>query len=507
MITKDIRNVDWRLGKYWSPGTGSLLAVLASAVALVLFSFAADRPTVILYLPAVALLVWISRRFGALAILALLVAFPEMRVPGIPFDVPILIPVILFLFGLETLRRGRWRTAGAGAAFVIFVAAMAISWIWAEATGQLSLIQLDEFSSSNIHLSRIRVIWQIGAWIIGFGIFLFTVNHIRTIADLYSLTKYLIIIGVLVAAYGYYELLASTFGLPYYFPSIHNIDFVPNAKISFGNTVFPRIYSTFGEPKVLGRFLLIPLFLSASVWSVLNTKRYLYYSIFLLGAIILTFSTTAWLGAISGLFVWTYFLQPQGRRRVWKIIGGSAIVVIVLWAVSGTFVQSIVTDGITFLTLHPARIIGLINNPYVVSVDYVNGWTLGWTLFTSSPVFGVGIGNSPFFSGITDYVFTPFNLFLLLLAETGLVGLAAFMIMLGIILVKAIRAIRIRRNLAERPLAVAIIAGALAAFGGGIFTYMAFGGARFYMEDWVLLALMARGAQLMSRQPTEEATA
>ena len=493
MIAKGLRPIQQSVlsdRRLWG---ATALAALAMVAMMALAVMAIERPMALTLLPAIAALVLISRRYGLLAVLVLLVGFPEMQVPGIPFDVPILMPVVLLLFFLHTMKSGKLNAGGAGAPFIAFVAAMAISWMWSEAVGLLPLAQLAEFEDSNIHLSTYRITWQIGAWVLGFGVFLSAVNLLKSMADIYRLARYLIIVGLLVAAYGYYEILAMKFSLPYIFPAVPDWDFLPNAKISFGGILFPRIYSSFQEPKLLGHFLLIPLFLSGSVWTVLRRRRYIYYCAFILGALLLTFSTTAWLGAIVGFIVWLYFLRRKYRHMALRYIAGSVMLLAGLWLVASLFIDGLITSGLTFLSLHPARMVGIFNNPSFVSADYLNGWNLGWTLFISSPLFGVGIGNSPFYSGITEFVFTPFNLLLLLLAETGMLGLLAFLVLLGLILVRSWQAIRIPQNIVERPLAVALMAGAIAAFIGGFITYLAFGGARFYMEDWVLLALMTRG--------------
>jgi len=486
---------------FWNRGLWlSFAAVGAAAVLTVAFSIGLiDGRMLLLLLASFTFLLVVSVKYGALGIVVLLVGFPEMQIPFIQFDVPMLLPIILFIFSIETLYKGRWNTAKTGGLFVIFVATMAISWLWAESAGLLSQSQLNAYSTTNIHLSRIRVVWQIGAWVLGFGIFLYTVNHIKTLADIYVLAKYLMIIGLIVAAYSYYELVALEIGLPYTYPSIHDIDFVPNAKISYSGTLFPRVYGSFDEPKLLGRFLLIPLFLSASAWSVLNTRRYLFYSVFLLGALALTFSTTAFLGVVVGFFAWVYLLQRPGRRQVWRITAGAAVTISILAVVSGLFIDNFFAAAVAFVTLHPARVVGLIGNTHLVSSDYVNGWILGWKLFTISPILGVGIGNSPFYSVSTDNVVTPFNLLLLLLGEIGILGLAAFCGLIGTILFRTFRAIRLPHTIADQPLATALIAGAIASFIGGFITYLAFGGARFYFEDWVLLGMMARFAQLISR--------
>jgi O-antigen ligase len=340
-------------------------------------------------------------------------------------------------------------------------------------------------------------------------VFLFALNQLRSLNDMRILTKAFIVVGLLVASYGYYEFASAKLDLPYVYPSLEGYDFEPHAAgvdLSFEGVSIPRIYSTFGEPKVLGNFLLVPIFLSLSHWTSKKKAIHLFMSAYLAGALILTFSTTAWLGLIVGSVVWVVLL---GRGHLRQMLGLAGPIV-VLAAASLIIVALLMPDSglapIRLMDYHLQRIIKIPTGSAMVADDYIIGWRSGWGLFTSSPILGVGIGNSPFymlgirttFAGVIDHVFTPFNLFILILSETGVLGFAPFIALIAIPSLRAIRSIRTSTGSSVVAYERAILVGALAAFAGSMVTYAAFGGARFFIEEWLVLALLARGAQLVT---------
>ena len=454
-------------------------------------------------------------RIRLLVLVVILIALPEVGIPGIAFDVSSAMVVAPIAFVMVTLSRGRWGTGGVGKVFVLFLVAAAASTLWSGLIGVSAAEQLERAGSivdtTNIHLSVYRGYWQIGAWILGFGVFLFALNQLRSLNDMRILTKAFIVVGLLVASYGYYEFASAKLDLPYVYPSLDRYYFEPHAAgrdLTFEGVSIPRIYSTFGEPKVLGNFLLIPIFLSLSHWT--NTKKatHLLMSAYLVGALILTFSTTAWLGLIVGSVVWVVLLGRGHLRRMLGLAGP----LVVLVAASLIIVSLLMPDSslapIRLLDFHLERIIRLPTGSYAVADDYIIGWRSGWGLFTSSPILGVGIGNSPFymlgtrttFAGVIDHVFTPFNLFILILAETGVLGFIPFILLIAIPGFRAMKSIRTSTASPVVAYERAILVGALAALAGSMVTYAAFGGARFYIEEWLVLALLARGAQLVTNR-------
>ena len=128
-------------------------------------------------------------------------------------------------------------------------------------------------------------------------------------------------------------------------------------------------------------------------------------------------------------------------------------------------------------------------------------WAVGWRMVEVNPVGGVGAGNFPVSSVrfllapgairadkfIVDEPAVAHNMYLELLAEEGVVGLALFLFILGFGVVSALRAARAfgekgdeRLELLARSVAVALIALLAADF---------FGSFQFSKQLWLLLAL------------------
>jgi len=476
-----------------------IVILIAAAVAWVLLPVATANNLVLYAMIALLGVVALVSRFGWLALVVLLIGLPEVSVPTISFDLPIAMPVALLVFGIKVIYRGRWNAGGIGVLFILFILAQLLSWLAAQSTFLTGLEQLDTITTTSTRLGQNRVLTQVGAWVLGFGVFLFAANQIRNGRDMVLLTRLIIIVGLAVALYGIYEYVAAQFGLPYFYPSVDKFGQTPTAAIGYKGVLYPRIYSSFEEPKLLGRFLLVPLFLGLSTWTVTRSNRLLLVCAVIFGAVVMTFSTTAWLGLVVGFGVWVYLSEFYKRPDLIKAALPMVLLLLAAWLIIAALVLGGTSSGLKIVNLHASRIVGIGVNRADVSSDYLDGWSLGYRLFRASPITGVGIGNSPYYSGITEYVFTPFSLYLILLAETGAIGFAIFMLFIATPVRRAWKAIRMTRASPEVLMEPAILIGAIAAFMAGIPTYAAFGGARFYLEDWILIALMVRGATLVVR--------
>jgi len=139
-----------------------------------------------------------------------------------------------------------------------------------------------------------------------------------------------------------------------------------------------------------------------------------------------------------------------------------------------------------------------------VGTDYIIGWKLGIELFLKNPILGVGTGLSPYYSGLTQYIFSPFSLFLLLLAETGIIGFTIFLAMI----ISPLKIVY--RRLPNKPVSdiervrIAKLAAIASAFVGGLVGYQAYGGARFEPHDWVLIGLLLAGTKLLLTSDGED---
>ncbi len=175
----------------------------------------------------------------------------------------------------------------------------------------------------------------------------------------------------------------------------------PGVAQFFWGKLMLRSYATFPHPNVLGGFLAILLPLILTQW---KKRKLLYSSTILLGciALFLTFSRSAWIAAIVGiLFV---FLKKK------FFIPLLTCLVILLFPIVSSF--------------------GLQDESIVVRQE-LNASALA--MFSESPMFGKGLGN--FLVTLPDhlssreiYFLQPVhNIYLLLLSETGVVGLFMFL--------------------------------------------------------------------------------
>lgn len=199
-----------------------------------------------------------------------------------------------------------------------------------------------------------------------------------------------------------------------------------------------RPYATFPHPNVLGGFLavVLPLFLVQ-----LHNKRsfFLIITIVLgLTALFLTFSRSAWVVGMAGMCI-TYFVLRRKRRKIFIPLLLNALFVILFTV--------FVLKGIDF------------KGESVVVRQQLNGAAL--SLWRRSPIVGIGLGNfltelPKVLPSRTIYFLQPVhNIYLLFLAETGVVGLSFFGWLLWNALRGLIRDTRYRKRNQKNSLFVA----------------------------------------------------
>ncbi|MBI5620074.1 O-antigen ligase family protein [Candidatus Gottesmanbacteria bacterium] len=191
--------------------------------------------------------------------------------------------------------------------------------------------------------------------------------------------------------------------------------------------LFLRPYATFPHPNVLGGFLAatIPLVISNFKFLISNqTKKVQMFQIItiVLGsiALVLTGSRTAIFAGAIGIGITYFVLGKRKRHSVFSLI---------------PYIIPLMLLGI-FLS----RTIG-INDESVVVRQQLNAAAI--KLWQQSPIVGVGLGN--FLVGLPKalpsraiYFLQPVhNIYLLVLAETGVMGLVVFLWMLWMTLKKA----------------------------------------------------------------------
>jgi len=235
--------------------------------------------------------------------------------------------------------------------------------------------------------------------------------------------KYFIVLNLFIIIYGIFCMfpLIQIILFKFFNIGIGNI-----IAISSGKSFF-RIGSYVGEPSVLagiissGYFL---IFSSIERYDIkLRIPRSIIWFIFIISSvdIIFCFSTSIIVAMIIAfyLFAWKYI-----DKKVPKIVVSIGIIILV-------FFNELFYRNILIKLMHELS-----------TINYRTlSWIIGYRTFLHNPIFGVGIGQSPFFNflyfptdlkiplGVVSHYnytatrFLPMNTYLELLAETGIIGL------------------------------------------------------------------------------------
>jgi len=186
-----------------------------------------------------------------------------------------------------------------------------------------------------------------------------------------------------------------------------------------------RPYATFPHPNVLGGFLAVTLpltFWLSDDKTFLVSKKYfsiIKWSIVTVGliALFLTFSRSAWIVACVGI---VFSVLRTGKKSFVYVCGGLVLVL-------GLLVFPLFKD----LTSQNESVY-LRNDLNAVSLN----------MWQSSPLIGTGLGNflvrlPEYYSSRQIFFLQPVhNIYLLLLSETGLLGLCAFLLFVALIIRK-----------------------------------------------------------------------
>lgn len=175
------------------------------------------------------------------------------------------------------------------------------------------------------------------------------------------------------------------------------------AKFDFYGNQFLRPYATFPHPNVLAGYLLI-------IAVLINRKWKAAVSLFAAIAIFLTMSRTAILAGVTML--------PFLLKRKWLVV--MVVLLLVLSPVLFTRFSAIFNfDNLTLLRREE------------LLVD-------AWQVFLKNPWFGVGLNNFiptmafQLTSGPNRFLQPVHNIFLLVLSETGVIGIAGFVCLIGL---------------------------------------------------------------------------
>ncbi len=281
----------------------------------------------------------------------------------------------------------KWRFDGMGICMVLFLGVL--------------------FISSAMSFARLGSLKVWAMYFVFVGFYFVIINTVKTKEQLYGLFRLFVISGALVALYG---VMQYAFGWT-----------TTNAWIDeemFEDATM-RVYSTLGNPNVLGEYLLLALPVAAvymlkDKWKELS--KYAYGAMFLVLALclVLTQSRGCWIGFMLSVVIFVTFYEG----KVWGLI--PLVLCILPFVVPQTIVDRLLSVGNMEDSSTSYRV-------------YIWMGTLG--MMKHYWLGGIGMGEAaysqvyPFFSYNAIIAPHSHNTFLQLLVEAGISGLLIFIIM------------------------------------------------------------------------------
>jgi len=221
----------------------------------------------------------------------------------------------------------------------------------------------------------------------------------------------------------------------------YNATTINPRQIIDGSINFLRSFSTLGGPNQLGAYLLIPLAFSL-VYGIRQKKWFILLpSILILSAIVLSFSRSAWIGAITTLSL-SIFLSISKKQKIYFLI----ISLLVAFIVGGVIASQIGTnERLQNVLLHGRVFEGRIEGSDQGRLESIAKTT---NEVIARP-FGHGLGSAGPASFRSENPIIPENWFLQIAYEIGIVGLLLYVFAFAALLGDFIRS---RNN----PLAIAL---------------------------------------------------
>lgn len=305
---------------------------------------------------------------------------------------------------------------------------------------------------------------------------IFIPNLLRHKEELPKILKFLAASTLLVTIFGLYQFIGDFIGLPTGLRELYTKEILG----------FPRVQSTALEPLYFANFLLIPIgvFFSLFLARRKEIKPLFIISLLLLSLVnlILTVARGAYLAVIPTLFIVALFYLRHlfaGRNLLYLFIFVSVFVVSVLyffgWA--NTW-EKFVTHSKNIFT----------GSSYE---ERVQTFTAAYYIWLDHPFFGNGPGSfgpltasHPLIEPSQGWKIVN-NEYLELLAETGIFGLSAFLVILMILILRTLKAIIQTQD----QFLKALLVGFLATFVGILLQYNTFS-VLYIMHIWFTISML-----------------
>lgn len=318
-----------------------------------------------------------------------------------------------------------------------------------------------------------------------------TVNMVHSKELLKKTLQIIFLTSLVVSLFGLFQFGGSLIGLP---------DSAVLLKVGYGANMmgFPRIMAFSMEPLYLANFLLIPISLGlAFFFNKINTStaleasnksqwKLISFLILMLIVLVLTVSRGAYLGFLAAFLVLALFFFR--KIFTWKNLAIFIVSIIVIGYATAFGLSKGDPQATNNFITH------VLVRDYAKSAsvqERLTSYTYAWIAYKEKPTLGVGIGN--YGPWLTYFAPEPpkggwlvvNNEFLEILAETGLVGLITFSVLLIVLIYRSILAIKH----AEDRFLKSVMIGLFAAFVGVLVQYNFFS-TLYIIHVWVLIGLM-----------------
>lgn len=377
---------------------------------------------------------------------------------GLPLrNISTFIQLLMFVgFGLSRLRRGE----------------SIRSWLFGSRLNKLAIALVAIILTCTFIFNRASTSsWRgFSEFLGGLCLFLTVSGWLQSKEEVLHVLRLLLVSSVFVAAFGFYQAIIANYSDFYEW-------LYPNLMENLGAWT-GRITSVLNYSNSLAGFLnlILPIALGLLLIRSASRDRWLAAVALACGAaaLVLTASRGGFASFLVELLLAAIYLTRRASSRKWLLL--AAIVVAAL--------------GLLMF-------FGFIRSPWVQEDESAAMRLLFWgfasTLFLSSPMVGVGYGNFRALyeiPGVVSGIFDVHNLYLQLLAETGLMGFTAFFVMIVHVIRKCLRALRLRGDDLKTVVNFAALAAVISVLLHGFVDFLFIVSPQFTLLFWLILALV-----------------
>ena len=313
----------------------------------------------------------------------------------------------------------------------------------------------------------------------------FVTQAVQSKAALQQLIRYVLIGAGIALVYGAYQYLGDFVGLPTTITGITTT----YTKAVLG---FPRLQSFMTEPLFFASYLFLPLGIVSALWinqiGNWHRGRILLFILIMVGAILLTVSRGALIAA--GPFALTLALLHYRQALTARVIGISLALFVLVGGAGLGYLVATKNPAVEAFVAH-AGLAELRTGEGESLFGRLEAFNRAIDAWQTSPVIGIGPGNFGLYvKGYPDPATLPSfdvvnNQYLEVLAETGIVGLIIYLLLLGTLAVRQLAALRTTQD----PWLIAVLTGTLAAF-VALLVQENFFSTLYIVYVWVLFGIM-----------------